>query len=253
MSAWIVLGALLQQAMHVHPAARSQCSLGGIKRPRRSRGISAGVKGPPPIASRRFSALPSPSNFTELIRRARVDQVTVVKYQAPWCRTCRAMAPRLDRIAKNYPQAAFYSLESMRNGKAAGERMHAFFVSRNATKLPYIEVYRGDELVEASTVPPTQLEFFSQMLGQALETVERLGRPQWEREKERLLALLQRPAGEDGAAMGRAPPRRRSQQQQAWSAVASRRARGAQPARPQPRRGAPLRGATGPRGKRGFS
>lgn len=48
-------------------------------------------------------------------------QVTVVKYQAPWCRTCRAMAPMLDRQAKKHSdrKLSYYSLECYRNGKAA--------------------------------------------------------------------------------------------------------------------------------------
>ena len=94
----------------------------------------AGVKGPPPIPSRRFSPLSSPDNFTATLKSARRDQITVVKFQAPWCRTCRAMAPKLDSIAKKFPTASYYSIESIRNGKAAGERMHKFFLSHNAVR-----------------------------------------------------------------------------------------------------------------------
>ena len=92
----------------------------------------AGVKGPPPIPSRRFSPLSSLDNFTATLKSARRNQITVVKFQAPWCRTCRAMAPKLDSIAKKFPTATYYSIESIRNGKAAGERMHKFFLSHNA-------------------------------------------------------------------------------------------------------------------------
>eukprot|EP00966_Prymnesium_polylepis_P208831 4837811-Prymnesium_polylepis.1 len=44
------------------------------------------------------------------------------------------MAPKLDKIAREYPSAAYYSIESVRNGKAAGERMHTFFLGRNAVR-----------------------------------------------------------------------------------------------------------------------
>lgn len=52
--------------------------------------------------------------------------MTVVKYQAPWCRTCRAMAPMLDRQAKKHGdrKLSYYSLECYRNGKASGAPQH---------------------------------------------------------------------------------------------------------------------------------
>ena len=259
-------------------------------------------KGPPPIPSRHFTPLSSPSNFTTLLEGARDDQVTVVKFQAPWCRTCRAMAPKLDKIARAYPTAAYYSIESVRNGKAAGERMHKFFLSRNAvrvrrprshagvpspprrsrrasararpsktraqTALPYLEVYCGDRLVEASAVPPSNLEPFSIALGQALLAVEREVSARWRRERRKLRALLQPPPrDEDGAAGGgaagargaaaaaRRPGSGRSRFGDGDFGAAARTLanRRSQQPRPPPRRAAPLRGATGPRGKRGYS
>ena len=131
-------------------------------------------KGLPPIASRHFTPLDSPANITALLTSAGEDTVSVVKYQAPWCRTCRALAPRLDkaldRVARRWPNsspaaARLYSLELVRNGRAAGERMNKYFKSRNATELPFIEVYRGDQLIDAAVIPPTNLERFQQMVG----------------------------------------------------------------------------------------
>ena len=43
--------------------------------------------------------------------------------------------------------------------------MNKYFKSRNATELPYIEVYRGDQLIDAAAIPPTNLERFQQMVG----------------------------------------------------------------------------------------
>ena len=131
-------------------------------------------RGLPPIASRHFTPLDGPANITALLTSAGEDTVSVVKYQAPWCRTCRALAPRLDkaldRVARRWPDsspaaARLYSLELVRNGRAAGERMNKYFKSRNATELPYIEVYRGDQLIDAAVIPPTNLERFQQMVG----------------------------------------------------------------------------------------
>ena len=112
--------------------------------------IAMGLKGPPPIPSKHFVSLTSPGNLTEALAGAASDVVTVVKYQAPWCRTCRAMAPLLDRQAKKHQELRYFSLECRRDGKAAGERMHKFFVERGAKGLPFVEVYRGDTLLEVT-------------------------------------------------------------------------------------------------------
>lgn len=94
-------------------------------------------RGLPPIPSKVFtSSLQNPSNYTAVIDQAQPDQITVIKFQARWCHTCRAMAPKLDSVAKRYPSAQYFVVESLRNGKAAGERMHSFFVSRNAVSTP---------------------------------------------------------------------------------------------------------------------
>lgn len=52
--------------------------------------------------------------------------------------------------------------------------MHQFFVQRGATALPFVEVYRGAELVEARTVPPSGIELFSSAVGKATEAAERI-------------------------------------------------------------------------------
>ena len=62
-------------------------------------------KGLPPIPSECFVPLGSPANFTSLIESAAPDSVSVIKFQAPYCRTCHATSPLLDRVARQYPQA----------------------------------------------------------------------------------------------------------------------------------------------------
>jgi hypothetical protein len=52
--------------------------------------------------------------------------------------------------------------------------MHKFFVQRGATALPFVEVYRGAELVEARTVPPSSIDLFSSAVGKATEAAERV-------------------------------------------------------------------------------
>ena len=215
----------------------------------------------PPSASAKsphFMPLGSPANFTALLvaKEAAGDQITVIKYQAPWCRTCRAMGPRLDRVAKAFPFAEYYSLEAVRNGKAAGERMHELFLSRNATKLPYVEVYRGAELIEAHTIPPSNLELFSQAMGAALESAERArvglltqARARRQRQQAALRALL---LPKDGisteppppAAIGRGEALEGSR---TANRVLQARSQSLTSKRRSAFRGAPVRGATGGR------
>lgn len=52
--------------------------------------------------------------------------------------------------------------------------MHKFFVERGAKALPFVEVYRGSELIEAQTIPPAGVEIFSAAVGKALEAAERI-------------------------------------------------------------------------------
>ena len=158
------------------------------------------AKGPPPIKSRYFVPLGSPANYTELIAAADgTDAISVIKFQAPFCRTCRATSPLLDRVAKDYPQAKYYSMDLVRNGKAAGERMNKFFRAKSiklSTRpnssaqtrvhsfaccsfggsfsrfaVPYIEIYQGAECIHTEVTPPSALAAFEQAMGAAVERV----------------------------------------------------------------------------------
>ena len=111
----------------------------------------------PPISSAFFEPLGSPANYSALIESAPADSISVVKFQAPYCRTCRASSPLLDRIAKQHPQARFYSMDLVRNGKAAGERMNRFFKERGINQMPYVEIFLGSECIETEVVPPSAL------------------------------------------------------------------------------------------------
>merc|ERR1711879_684587 len=126
---------------------------------------------------------------------------------------------------------------------------HKFFLSRNATVLPYLEVYRGAVLMEASTVPPSSLEQFSISLGRAFELVEREVAARFRRERAKLRALrLQLRESEQRTNSAAAVPTGRSSRRRGGcfeqEFAASMLEQRSQPRRP-PRRGAPLRGATG--------
>ena len=135
--------------------------------------------GPPPIVSRHFNVLATPADHATLLERAAPDEISVIKYQAPWCRTCRQTAPLLDRKAKKYAKDAstslsFYSMDLVRDGKAAGERMNTFFKAKNITSMPYVEVYCGGTLVDAEIVPSSAIDLFDKALALAFAQLNQL-------------------------------------------------------------------------------
>ena len=74
-----------------HPRARA------VPPRRRAATVCRGKSGgPPAIKSRFFEPLSTPGNLTAALESAPRDSISVVKYQAPWCRTCRATAPLLE-------------------------------------------------------------------------------------------------------------------------------------------------------------
>ena len=97
-----------------------------------------------------FMQLGTPANYSSLVENAAADSISVIRWQAPYCRACREQSPQLTRIREQWPQAQFYSMDLIRNGKAAGERMCRFFKERNVTAMPHIEVYVGSTCVEAA-------------------------------------------------------------------------------------------------------
>ena len=97
----VVVGFSPCSISHAHAPARASTPLCLAKKK---------SSGPPPIDSRYFVPLATPADYAALLADAEPRAVSVVKFQASWCRTCRATAPLLDRIAKAYPDAAFFSL-----------------------------------------------------------------------------------------------------------------------------------------------
>lgn len=102
------------------------------------------------VQSLAFAPLGTPANYTEVLSSTPSDAYSVIKWQAPYCRSCKEPSPTLDRLRDELgPEASYYSMDLIRDGKAAGKRMAKFFKERNVTVMPYIEVYRGSVCIEA--------------------------------------------------------------------------------------------------------
>ena len=107
-----------------------------------------------------FASLATPAAFEARLAEAASDgSLSLVKFGAPYCRSCRALdvpGSKLDAIvAERYPSAELFALELVRNGKAAGERMFKHYKAHGVKSLPHVEVYRGSELIE--TIPSSAL------------------------------------------------------------------------------------------------
>lgn len=42
---------------------------------------------------------------------ASAERVAVLKFFAPWCRSCRAIAPKVARLAHEFPEILFYEID----------------------------------------------------------------------------------------------------------------------------------------------
>ena len=89
----------------------------------------------------------------------RLAGLIVIKVFASWCRACKAMAPKLDRVAKEYPEIEFYDLMFDNNKKLCKKL--------GIKVLPYIEIVKGGEgKVEGFSCGPSKIGQLQQKLQQ---------------------------------------------------------------------------------------
>jgi len=69
--------------------------------------------------------------------------VAVLKFYAPWCRSCRAIAPKVARLAHEFPEIRFYEIDYEANKVRAGCRLVGDVDGEVATVRVCIAVERG--------------------------------------------------------------------------------------------------------------
>ena len=94
----------------------------------------------------------------------RQNTMIVIKFHASWCRACKAMAPKLARIADDWPDIEFYEIMFDNNKK--------LFKSLNIRVLPYIEIVAGSKgKVEGFSCGPSKVSKLIQKLEEQAESL----------------------------------------------------------------------------------
>ena len=133
-------------ALHVHgplsarsaPRANADMQTQDTRRP----GASSGV---PPPAPRAVKTIGSVWELDEAILDAQQsERLMVVKFFAPWCRSCKSIKPRFDKLARARDDIAFYEVSFV----AAKETCKHCKI----TYLPTMHVYAKGELVGAPSI-----------------------------------------------------------------------------------------------------
>ncbi|MCS3470103.1 thioredoxin 1 [Pseudomonas sp. JUb42] len=75
-----------------------------------------------------------------LVRHIREDEFVMVDFWATWCAPCRAMAPMLDRLAKEFP--------SLRIVKIDAEEHKHLLNDYDVRSLPNLQIYRAGQRVD---------------------------------------------------------------------------------------------------------
>lgn len=129
------------------------------------------------VGSNLMKRLASPEDYIALLRAHRLpsasDDILIVKWSYDeMCRTCRAATPKIRSLLKRFqssqPSAQFYAMDIQRGQ----ETMIDFFKARNVTRMPFVEVYVGGELIESMVVPPSRVSFLRTALQQAADRLK---------------------------------------------------------------------------------
>ena len=94
-----------------------------------------------PLARKQSSHVPAivdEDTFLAAMSKSAGDKVVAIKFYAGWCRACKTIAPRFERLAKEFgDEAAFFEIEFSAN-KDLCRRL-------DIKKLPCVQFFRGAE------------------------------------------------------------------------------------------------------------
>eukprot|EP00168_Porphyra_purpurea_P006820 TRINITY_DN1840_c0_g1_i10.p1 TRINITY_DN1840_c0_g1~~TRINITY_DN1840_c0_g1_i10.p1 ORF type:complete len:233 (+),score=70.05 TRINITY_DN1840_c0_g1_i10:690-1388(+) len=97
------------------PGAAPTMTLAAVGRPPAA--ASPSDPGPPAASTATATPVAEPvapiTSFDEYMEmlEASAGQVAVLKFYAPWCRSCRAISPKVARLAHEFPEIRFYEID----------------------------------------------------------------------------------------------------------------------------------------------
>ena len=111
----------------------------------------------PPISP----AVTKPVPITSLdeltaVLEASGDSLCFVKFHASYCRTCKAIAPRFERVARANAQHTYLEVDV---GVAKSIARHC-----RVTSIPYVQAYSGGELITGSSLSKSKWPLFEAMM-----------------------------------------------------------------------------------------
>ena len=102
--------------------------------------------------------LPDRAAYDAKIKEASTqNRIVVIKFYASWCRACKAMAPKFERVAQDWPEVEFCEILFDSNKKLAK--------NLGIKILPYIEIITGSAgKVEGFSCGPSKISKLQGML-----------------------------------------------------------------------------------------
>eukprot|EP00308_Calcidiscus_leptoporus_P013372 CAMPEP_0119377788 /NCGR_PEP_ID=MMETSP1334-20130426/46628_1 /TAXON_ID=127549 /ORGANISM="Calcidiscus leptoporus, Strain RCC1130" /LENGTH=216 /DNA_ID=CAMNT_0007396811 /DNA_START=11 /DNA_END=661 /DNA_ORIENTATION=- len=120
------------------PTASALCVSTGAARTRTSgpRPVFVRSSAAPVASHRALTQLSDDAQYQAKIDEAtRENKVVIIKFHASWCRACKAMAPKYQRVAEDWPELEFCEILFDNNKKLCK--------SLGIKILPYVEVIGG--------------------------------------------------------------------------------------------------------------
>ena len=132
------------------------CNCGGgrspaplpLPRPPPRRAARAGA---PALKERELISLADEAEYNACVQAAKDEnKVVVIKFFASWCRACKAMAPKISRVAEDWPDIEFYEIMFDDNKKLCK--------SLGIKILPFVEIVAGSAgKVESFSCGPSKI------------------------------------------------------------------------------------------------
>ena len=116
----------------------------------------------PPEQKASVAPLPDEATFTSAT--ARDDGLVVIKFYAPWCRACRGLAPKYERLSAEYGPKNVKFYEMSHKEVTAKDDGAAFLQRIDVNVLPLVQFYSGGARVESFPCGPRKIELLKEKL-----------------------------------------------------------------------------------------